>query len=1483
VTCTNSSQCTGAAALLTLINPTTSAPTLSFSTSDLPNITLRNLGSAAATGLTLTTSGYTATNNCPTTLQPSNSCTITLTGSGPGSITASATNATSYTLQLPVNTLTPDPIAISTSELDFGIVTSTSPAATQALTVTNLTATPQAFTSAKDGGPTTPYAFAETATTCGTLLAHIVAANSTCTLTLSLTAATTADSAAQTFWKIGSRDIKLTGFSQIASLNLSATEIDFGTQYSNTPTLNLPRFLYLSNNASATITHTPASLPTNTPFTLTDNCPTTLEPHSVCSLTLDYASTTVPSDDSIALALDNNQTVLLTGQTLAPLGVTGSATNPNLTVSTTSVTFATPVTVTGISGTTQTVTVTNAGTSPLPLTTTSTGDFLLTNDCPAILTANTSCQLILNFAPSQPGQREGLLSLTTTSSFAPTLIGLTATGSAILPANNGTLALGQSYVGEPTILWLPIQQSLPSLTASTNSPNFNVVLIPNTGNPPTTLPQSSFTPTATASCNSCYLGIQFLSQTPGLQSATLTLSTIPSGNPYLLTLTATALPIQGLLLTPITQDFGPVSVNSASAPQTFTLANLLPAASGATITSIITTGDFTITQNTTGGSICTGTLAPTTSCYIQIIFSPTTIGDRTGTLTITTSNGTITSALTGYGNPDPGLSLTPNALTFNPVPNPTATTQTITLTNTSSATLTIARPTTSPTNFTSITNCGTLVPAATCTITVQFSPGTATVTDTLSIPVTTTQNGQSNVTIYTIPLTGTYTTQNIGLEILPIQVNFSSNPTGTLGYTRQFTLNNLTSKALAVTLALPRQFPLADGSACTTLAPNASCTFSVSFLPTTNGALTGTVIAQGTPIDNSAPVQSLAYMLAYGTGSGNVTLTGNLIPNSPLNFGQLTSGQTTSQILTLTNSGTTPVTVHRITSDPPFLSTTTCGNVLSPNATCTVTLTYAPINEFPTGTTNTLPRTDAGTLTLESDAASSPTTLALTGTAVPILSNSPASSSVLATFQLSQGSLTFLNTTIGNASAAQTVILTNTGTTTLHILSTNSTTDFTATTTCTTVAPGNTCTFSVAFTPTTASTSTTRSGTLEIASDAATSLDFITLVGTSAAAPLTLNPTSLDFGTVNVGSSDQLPLTITNTTAAPITVLSIAATGDYASSNGTCPTAKTTLATGATCTLQITFTPTTPGTRTGTLSLTTDATTLPLTVPLTGIAALAQLEIIPGALAYGSISVNSPAVFTLNLLNTGTAPVTNIASSITGPNAADFAVTSPCSTTALAPNQGCTATITFKPSAIGARAATLSITSSDPNSPATLPLTGTGVQASNGIFTLTVGGSTSQTLTVPSGAPASYALTLTPANGFTGAVALTCTPIVAAQYASCSLLLSTLTTQGAVQNSTATINTITTVAMTTSIIKFFALVAPMILLYRKRAYKLFAVIALAALTITVFTGCGSNSGTSTGPTNLRYTPAGTYEYQITASSTTGPTYSSTVTLNLIVQ
>ena len=722
---------------------------------------------------------------------------------------------------------------------------------------------------------------------------------------------------------------------------------------------------------------------------------------------------------------------------------------------------------------------------------------------------------------------------------------------------------------------------------------------------------------------------------------------------------------------------------------------------------------------------------------------------------------------------------------------------------------------------------------------------------------------------FTVALNGSYTSAGAGLAVVPALSTFGPASVGTQGATRVLTINNLTAKTLAVNVDLPRQYMLTSAP-CTALAGGGSCTVSVAFMPLTNGEAAGTVTVQATPADGSAAFAGIGYLEAYGVGSGTLAISGALITNGVYNFGQVASGQTAAQTFTLTNSGSLPLTVRRVSSAPPFLSSTTCGTALAQAQFCTVTVTYTPANQVVTGTTSPGATTDAGTLTIESDAVSSPNLVALTGQAGAVTVSSPANSVPLETYTLSQNSLVFPSTSVGNASPGQAVTLVNTGSVALHVQNLFSTADFTANSNCATVPAGGSCTINVTETPQTAGT---HSASLEILSDSTTALEFLSVYGTGTASPLTLSPAALDFGSVAVGSTSRLAVQVTNSGAAPVTLTGISASGDY-SAGGSCPAAGGQLAASSSCAVQVTFAPSATGTRPGTLSVASSASTLPLTVALTGIGIQSKLVVTPGSLAFGSIVVGVPASMTLALANTGTAPVAGLTLTTTG----DYSVSIPCPTATLAPGASCVVQVTFTPSTVGSRPGSLTVTSSDPGSPLAVPLTGTGIQS--GSFTLTVNGGSSTSTTVASGRPASYTLTVTPTGGFSGNVALTCAAVNPAQYASCSISPAALSLTGAPLNAVATINTITSVAALTEPLPFrhhgvlVCFLLPALLLVRRRRLPSL-LIALCAVCIA---GCGS---TSADP-NARYSPTGTYQYTVTASSTSGVQVTQTVTLNLTV-
>jgi hypothetical protein len=1526
VSACNGSLCAGAAAYLAKLTVPASAgaatAALALSVDDSPNLKLRNLGSAQATGVQIAvTGGFSEATNCGTTLAAGGECSIALTGSGPGSITVSAANSTAQTQALPAlaSGVVQLPVVFSPKELDFGIVSAASGAVTRTVTVTNLTQQSQSFASQWDIGSRTtlPYTFAQTATDC-TLSGNIflLAPGGVCHITIGLTASNSAtnDGAIQQNWLIGARDVQMTAYGQAAALSLSAPEIDFGTQY--TGGLRPARYLYLSNNSTVSFSHAAVTLPASSPFTVTDRCPSTLEPQTVCQLQLAYQNTHTPAADADTLSLDQGLTALVTGRSLPQPAVNGASVNPNLSVSSTSLNFANAVVVTGVSSATQTLTIWNTGTTAFTLSLVLSGDFTDSTNCGATLAGGGSCNVVFTFVPSQPGTRQGLLAVTAGAGTTPVYVALSGVGTGILsPANNGTLNFGGVIAGQPTVEWFKITQPFTSFTVATASTTlgspYTAVIVEDIGYGHGQPPSSAFTTSATGTCYNCWVGVQFTPPATGLETGTLTISSAAAGSPYVLSLTGNGLPLTGLLLTPVVQDFGPLPINSVSATELFAVTNLVAGGGSVTLVTPAVTGDFSVSNAVSGGVPCGGALAYTASCFIEIDFAPTAAGPRTGTLSVQAGSSTATAALTGYGSADPGISLTPNALVFNNVPGSSSTQQTVTLSNTSTTAEqvgTVSATTTSSgaTSFSVSSNCGTLTAGATCAIAVTFTPATAQAAGTLTIPVTSTVGGAQVPTNYTVPLTGAYTTEDEGLAIVAEDAEYGPQATGASGVTRQFTIDNLTAKPLSLSIALPRQFVL-SGAPCAGLAPNASCNFSVSFLPLDNGDLTGTLFAAGTPTDGSATLDGIGYVEGYGVGGGTLSVTGELQPGEVLNFGQVASGQSVQKILTLTNSSpTATLTIRRITSEWPFLSTTTCGATLAPAATCTVTLTYTPTNQVAAGSSPPPTTADSGELVIESDAGSSPDLIDLTGSSTPVYVTSPTNVAPLATLMPSQSSLTFASTMVGNVSAPQTVTLDNTGTATLNILGLQTSPDYTVSSNCASIVPGTSCTLTVTFTPQNStqqgSGSGMRASAIEVSSNATTSLEFISVVGVSSPSSLTIAQSSLNFGTVLVGANLSLPLQLTNTGASAITfgILSAtttlnAAAGDYTVAAGNCPQPGLALAAGTSCTVQVGFAPTQSGTITGTLSIASSASTLPLVVALTGVGEQSHMLITPASLSFGSIAVGSPASLSLTLSNNGTAPITGISLATTG----DYAVTVPCAVTTLTAGGSCGVTVTFTPTRTGTDNATLTVDSSDATSPDAVPLTGTGFV--NGTFTLSVGGGgASASATVSSGTPASYNLTVTPGNNFSGTVVLNCTPIAAAEYATCSLLPSSVTLSGAAQNAVATLNTVTEVSSNSQTVMpggrrrslggtALCLLFPALFFTwkarssRHKAWRRDGPIALAifaAILLLSASGCGGNSVNS----NLRFSPAGSYQYQVTASSVSGVVQiTQTVTLNLTVQ
>jgi Abnormal spindle-like microcephaly-assoc'd, ASPM-SPD-2-Hydin len=128
-----------------------------------------------------------------------------------------------------------------------------------------------------------------------------------------------------------------------------------------------------------------------------------------------------------------------------------------------------------------------------------------------------------------------------------------------------------------------------------------------------------------------------------------------------------------------------------------------------------------------------------------------------------------------------------------------------------------------------------------------------------------------------------------------------------------------------------------------------------------------------------------------------------------------------------------------------------------------------------------------------------------------------------------------------------------------------------------------------------------------VVSDATTSPAPITLSGTGIAAGLTLsvNPSSLSFGNVNVSATASKNVTITNTGNSSVAISSVTLTGTQFTLTGG---SAVTLSPSQSITLTVQFGPTIAGAAAGTLTIVSNATGSPATVAVSGSGVAAPVQ-----------------------------------------------------------------------------------------------------------------------------------------------------------------------------------------------------------------------------------------------------------------------------------
>ena len=299
--------------------------------------------------------------------------------------------------------------------------------------------------------------------------------------------------------------------------------------------------------------------------------------------------------------------------------------------------------------------------------------------------------------------------------------------------------------------------------------------------------------------------------------------------------------VSSVTVKPSSLQFGSIKVGSSSAAQTITLSST----AALTIASITASGDFTQSNN------CGSSLSAGGSCTINVRFSPTVTGARSGSVTITDSDQTSpqTVALSGTGTS--GAGCTPG--TVNP-----SVTICAPLNNTSvPSPVHVSASTTDSNKVTQLQ---------------IFIDGVAVYTVSAStleadIPL---KPGTHRLTVQAKDSAGLLFKQSIavtsvssGVTVTPSAINFGSIVVGSSSSAQSVTLSS--TNALAInSITVGGDFTQSNNCGGS-LAAGGSCTISVQFTPTVLGARSGTLSINDS--DSSSP-QTIAIT---GTGTSGAT------------------------------------------------------------------------------------------------------------------------------------------------------------------------------------------------------------------------------------------------------------------------------------------------------------------------------------------------------------------------------------------------------------------------------------------------------------------------------------------------------------------------------------------------------------------------------------------------------------------------------------
>jgi len=250
------------------------------------------------------------------------------------------------------------------------------------------------------------------------------------------------------------------------------------------------------------------------------------------------------------------------------------------------------------------------------------------------------------------------------------------------------------------------------------------------------------------------------------------------------------------------------------------------------------------------------------------------------------------------------------------------------------------------------------------------------------------------------------------------------------------------------------------------------------------------------------------------------------------------------------------------------------------------------------------------------------------------------------------------------------------------------------------IAAGSFCTVNVTFSPLALGT---RNGTVEIVDGAGTVIAATPIYGVGAGEPVAqVSISTLQFGQIGFGSTETLPLTVTNVGQGTLILLPSTNAPSYTITGNTCGAG---LTAGMSCTLEVEFSPETIGTNNGLLTLQNNGPTTP-TVALDGIAN--GLNVGTSLLQFGTVPYGSSEVLPLTITNVGLPGTVTVTTTISDPSYTVLITAQNTCAAGISAGQSCTLPVQFTPDSESDHAGALTLTASAEGATTVVGLDGAG-------------------------------------------------------------------------------------------------------------------------------------------------------------------------------